>query len=569
MIDIKALFPINSAPSDPSLKSEGSTPQIERALNSQTAPQTVRAAGHIEVLISVKARLLAAVSAFKSALSGPLGTEFRATSSAPGIASITVTNPAIAHAFSADLTIRHLAKPQILVFRLAAHANPETVLAPTSSPLKIVTGASQQTLQIGSGNDTVKGFVQTLNTQTGLQASVLPTSKGLFIIVKTPPGAVHALEPAAIEAIRRVLRAPSQASTQSLVTALDKIEAKDAMVQLNGKPLGNAAQKMESHFSGYRITVHAAGQARLQSAETVASMHKRVARVMRELNTLVTYLASVAQGEKSGATTPPLAERMMAQAILTRLRKIMTRPIYGLTPAPLMPAELGIQITKAGTIHFDEERFKWMAEHRRDIVTAIFGPTHMPRDGMPEATEAVAPAPGQGVYLLAYDPFSTPAKATLNGLPMRINHDPLGRPVLTLRDDAQDVLIVLTANAPITTDIEYGQSLTDKLDDLTSALLVSDPSVLRADPKTGGPQKEAENDLAHSLSTIASISAQQVSQGDTAQANVINRLPPDMAEFIPYLLYIGILLSNVERHHLKRRRKLKRHGWRRKRSDPS
>jgi hypothetical protein len=47
------------------------------------------------------------------------------------------------------------------------------------------------------------------------------------------------------------------------------------------------------------------------------------------------------------------------------------------------------------------------------------------------------------------------------------------------------------------------------------------------------------------------------------QNNVVSSMPPKAAEFLVYLLWIGIWVSSIERDRSKRRRNQKKYGWRR------
>ncbi len=578
MVDIKTQFFLQtgSASSERRLTPEAPSRQVDPTKNSLTAAKTQRAAESVDTRVSVKARILNAVGSFKSSIGAVTGTDFKMTSTAPRMVSIGIANPALATAFSASMTIRQLAAPQIIVFRLAQGAKPDTVLKHSAGPVTLGSvqpnppGQSQQagqTLRIGSGNDTIEGLFQSLNALSGLKALLLQTREGLALVVKTRPGHHHALEPSSIAALRRLLQPALPSGPQPLVVSTGGAAAKDTLGELNGRPFVHAATTMDTLVSGYHITAHAPGQARLQSGETIASLQKRVAALLREMNTLITFLATTAQRGTSTATAPSLSERMIAHVLLDRLRKIVSRPIHGFGPDPVLLANLGIGIDAAGFLTLNEERFTQIAKHRRDMVAAILGPAAgqdgavSPQDGPPLLKGAV--------YRLVYDPTHNPAIATLNGTQLVTGQDALGRPVLTLHTQTQEVSIVLNAQEPVTTDIAYGQSLVDQITDFATATLDPADPLLRTDSAHDGEGQAADPEAAAADAMVAAMTVRQFVQGDGAQTNIIATLPPQVAEIMAYLLWIGLFVPEVKIDRRKKRRTQTPRGWRRKRSDPS
>lgn len=581
MVDIKPQFFPNtgSAPSERRLTPDAPSRPADPTVNSPTAAKTQRVADSVDTRISVKARILNAVSGFKSSVGAVTGTDFKMTSTAPRMVSLGIANPALTTAFSASITIRQMAGPQIIVFRLAQSAKPETVLQPTAAPVKLATiqpsqpgpsGQSQQSgqaLGIGPGNDTIKGLVQSLNGLSGLKASLLQTREGLALLVKTRPGSPNALEPASIAALRRLLQPALPSGTQPLVVSTGGVAAKDTLGELNGRAFVHAATDMDTLVSGYHITAHAPGKARLQSEETIASLQKRVAALLREMNTLITFLATTAQRGTGPATASSVSDRMIAHVLLDRLRKIVSRPIHGFGPDPVLPADLGIGVDAAGFLTLNEDRFTRIASQRRDMVAAIIGPG-AGQDGSAPAQVGPHLLAG-GVHRLVYDPTHSPVIAMLNGTPLATGRDALGRPVLTLRTQTQELSIVLTAEEPITTDIIYGQSLLNQVTDFAAVLIDPDNPLMRVDPASDDTAQAGEPEAAPADIMVAAMYIRQIAQGDAAQPNAIATLPPEAAEIVVYLLWIGLFIPDVKRDRRKKRRTHTPHGWRRKRPHPS
>ena len=568
MVDIKPEFFPNttSAQSDHRLALGALSQPAPPTVDTLTSSKNQRATDSVDTRISVKARILNAVSGFKSSIGALTATDFKITSSAPNMVSIGMGNPASASPFYANIVIRQLATPQIIVFRLPPSTTPDTVLQHTAGSVKLATvqpSQSQQTLKIGPSNDTIKALVQSLNGVSGLKASLLQTREGLALLVKTRPGSFHALVPASIKALRSLLQTTLQSGNQPLVVLTDEVAAKDTMGDLNGRPFVHASTAMNTLVSGYHITVHAPGQARLQSEETVVSVQKRVVTLLREINSLITFLATAAHR----GTTTSMADRVVAYVLLDRLRKIVSQPIHGFGPNPVLPADLGIRLDAAGLLALNEDWFTHVAQRRRDMVAAIIGPA-LGQNDAPPWQEADGPdLLAETVHKLIYDPAAKPVMATLNGTPLGTGRDASGRPVLSLRTQTQELSIVLTADKAISTDIPYGRSLLGQITDFATAVLDPGAPLTQTDAEAGGTPHAAEPEAATTDVMVAAVFARQIAQSDAAQTNAVAALPPQAAEIVVYLLWIGLFIPDVARGRHKKRRTQTAHGWRRKDSD--
>ncbi|AGI74781.1 hypothetical protein OA238_118p0830 (plasmid) [Octadecabacter arcticus 238] len=563
MINIKSLFLHSGAPSEPNIWSEGAAPQIDKLHSSQSLAKGERVAASLDVVISLKAKIFMAVSAFKSSLGTLSGTDFKVVSNAPSTVEISVTTPSHAKAFSADIIVRQLANPQIIVFRLTQNTKPETALCHIVSPLKVATTETTQTLSISGGKVTVKKFVQSLNDISGLKSSLVQTENGLVIIVKTLPGASQALQPTSVDAIQQMLWSSTKFGNRSLVVAMREIAAQDTVVDLNGKELTFAENRMESLVPGYVVTALKLGQAYLQSEETIASLLTRMTALMREINTLIKHLVSIAYSVKSAANLPTPAERLAAQALLHRLRKIVSQPIYGFARTPVLPATLGIEAAETGAIDFDEDCFEMMAAQERNMIAAIFGATKSQNTLLQEHDKAKAIPMNRLMYSLIYNPMGDTVTATLNGSPLAVQLAPQGHPILSLNDETHEVFVVLNANEPTIENLAYGHSLLDKLNDFATYFLNSDSRVTSVDTGLQANLQALEHNTAQSNSLVSAIFFQPLASTDGTQTNAVSSMPPKAAELLVYLLWIGVWVSSIERDRSKRRRNQKKYGWRR------
>ena len=94
-------------------------------------------------------------------------------------------------------------------------------MLPPAGPVKLSTGTTDHTVAIGAGNDSLKSLVQSLNGLPGLKAWLLQTRQGLALVLKSLPGTAHALQPASVATILRVLQAALPPHGQPLVVSVD------------------------------------------------------------------------------------------------------------------------------------------------------------------------------------------------------------------------------------------------------------------------------------------------------------------------------------------------------------
>jgi hypothetical protein len=350
---------------------------------------------------------------------------------------------------------------------------------------------------------------------------------------------------------------------RSLVVAMREIAAQDTVVDLNGKELTFAENRMESLVPGYVVTALKLGQAYLQSEETIASLLTRMTALMREINTLIKHLVSIAYSVKSTANLPTPAERLAAQALLHRLRKIVSQPIYGFARTPVLPATLGIEVAETGAIDFDEDCFEMMAAQERNMIAAIFGATKSQNTLLQEHDKAKAIPMNRLMYSLIYNPMGDTVTATLNGSPLAVQLAPQGHPILSLNDETHEVFVVLNANEPTIENLAYGHSLLDKLNDFATYFLNSDSRVTSVDTGLQANLQALEHNTAQSNSLVSAIFFQPLASTDGTQTNAVSSMPPKAAELLVYLLWIGVWVSSIERDRSKRRRNQKKYGWRR------
>lgn len=503
MVDIKAHSLADGALSERRMPTGPSAPALGAAAAAdRNSALTERSVASVQTAISVKAQIMQAFSGLRASLE----TLAKAGQSPSGTAAAAPSQTAL----SAGDGARPQGTAQIIVARFAPHVRADTLLQPPTGPVKLSTALSDHLLTMGPGKQTLTSVVQSLNSIPGLKAWLLPTQQGLALVVKSLPGTANALQPASLRTLWGLLQALSP-QDQPLVVAMDDIPATDRSP--------------------------ATLQTQLPGKETVAALQVKVAALIREMNAIITFLASFAKRGASNGTPISAQDRIFAQALLDRLRKIATRPVYGFASDPVLPADVGVDLGADGLLVFNKACFNSFASHRQDLLAAMIGPDGGRDDRVPSLTPA--DLLDKGVYRLIYDPTQRPVIATLGGAALPFCHDPQGRPVLTLGAPDQALGIVLAKDAPMATDLVYRLSLFDQLAGIAGAA-------------QDGSRASAPSDHAASENLILAVLAQAADASDITAPPVQDTLPPQLAELLFYLLWIGLFVPRVDRDRRKR-----------------
>ena len=554
MVDIKAHHSADGSLSERRLTSGPHTSLIGASAPIQNVPRPDRSSASVQTVISIKAQILQAFSSLRSSLETLNGAASKQNDKIARSASNGVPGEIIRTSLPAYSVERPQGTSQIVVVRFAQYPQRATVLLPTAGPVKLCTGITEQTLAEGPGNDTLMSLVQSLNGIPGLKAWLLQTSQGLALLVKILPATPYALQPTSIETLWRLLQSALLSQSQPLVISLDEISATDPFEGLTKL----ARDAGDGTAVDYQIAAIPQTHTHLHPKETIAALQLRVAALIREVNAMHTFLASIAKrGADSGTDINP-QDRIFAQVLLDRLRKITTGPVYGFASNPIFPADIGLEVGEDGLLTFDEACFNRMFDYRQDLLAAMVGPNANHDDIVLSPDIKTTDLLKQGVYKLIYDPKSTPVIATLDRFPLQRSHDPAGRPVLILDVQDQDLAIVLPKDSAMATELVYRLSLFDQLAAIAATTLPPDAPNLQSGTAHDVVVASAKRDDASVESMILAILAQAVDQSDVAQPAESDAIPPQAADLLSYLLWIGLFVPKVDRDRRKKQHQHRR-----------
>lgn len=443
---------------------------------------------------------------------------------------------------------------QIVVLRFAGYVQESTVLLPPTEPIKLSIGTKEHILAFGPYNNSLMSFAQSLNDITGMKAWLLQTRQGLSLLLKGLPGTSNALQPESLDILRRLMQPASSLSKQPFVVSVDEIPATDAW----NRSAGLASDVGDGDVDASRIVATPRSKAHLAPKGSVVQLQRRLMIMVREVNAILTFLASLANSGANSDVDVNAQDRIFAQVLLSRLRRILLRPVYGFASDPVYPADIGLRLGKDGLLEFDEVSFNKMYLHSQSLLSAMVGPDfefkNMFLSQEAGATQTLNPA----VYTLVYDPTHIPVLATLDGIPLRMCHDPLGRPVLVLEGYVQEISIVLNEDAKLSSELVYRLSLSEQLEDLAETVLRLDEGKIHSDAQLDFIVTSPWRDDAPAENTILSLVVDSVGRWETAQGIESGAIPPQAAELMFYLLWIGLFAREVDHDHRHKYRRIRR-----------
>lgn len=545
MVDIKAHYSTDGSLSERRLTSGPPTLLLGASASTRIVPQTDRSTASVQTLISIKAQIFQAFSGLRSSLETLTGAAAKENDKIARPASKGAPSEINRTALTAYSVTRPQGTSQIVVVRFAQYAQRATVLLPTAGPVTLSTGITERTLAVGPGNETLMSLVQSLNDMSGLRAWLLQTRQGLALLVKSLPGTSSALQPASIETLLRLLKSALLSQSQPLVISFDEIPAMDSWEGLTGL----ARDSGDRTAVDYRAVELPQSHAHRHPKETIAALQLRVAALICEVNAMHTFLASIAKHGAGSGTDINLQDRIFAQVLLDRLRKITIRPVYGFAPNPVFPSDIGLEVGEDGLLTFNEACFSRMSEDRQDLLAAMVGPNADPENIVLSPDVKVTDLLKQGVYTLIYDPTQTPVIATLDEFPLQRSHDPDGSPVLILGGQDQELVIVLPKDSPMSTEFVFRLSLFDQLAAIAATTLSPDAPNLQWGSARDVVVASAKRDDASFENMILAVLAQP------AESDAIS---PQVAELLFYLLWIGLFVPRVDSDRRKKQHTLRR-----------
>ena len=343
--------------------------------------------------ISAFASLASELNSLKFDLSSLADSNKYVPSSGNSNLAISVSDNSTATAFSSDVTVNSLASQQTLEFSGSSPFTSPTASINTGTlTLNLGTWYSSTgsfvnkstpvtyTVTVDSSNNTLQGLASSLNALSGISASVLQTSAGVYsLVVKSPMGADNAIRITTSDTGLNQFRAdPTIGSGSPAPATAQKQAASDAELVVDGVTVKRTSNSISNIFSGYTIDLKGETDTltpsnfNVSSSLDVDSAFNNAKTLVDRLNLTRTYFdelldRGIDDGEKGTLSADPVMK-----AISNQIRKLTEKSLVGFGSNSRYLSELGIQTKRDGTLLINEKSFKEAVENDPTSYDAIF-----------------------------------------------------------------------------------------------------------------------------------------------------------------------------------------------------
>ena len=369
--------------------------------------------------ISAFASLASELNSLKFDLSSLANSNKYVPSSGNSNLAISVSDNSTATAFSSDVTVNSLASQQTLEFSGSSPFTSPTASINTGTlTLNLGTWNSSAgsftnkstpityTVTVNSSNNTLQGLASSLNALSGISASVLQTSAGVYsLVVKSPMGADNAIRITTTDTGLNQFRAdPTIGSGSPAPATAQKQAASDAELVVDGVTVKRTSNSISNIFSGYTIDLKGETDTltpsnfNVSSSLDVDSAFNNAKTLVDRLNLTRTYFdelldRGIDDGEKGTLSADPVMK-----AISNQIRKLTENSLVGFGSNSRYLSELGIQTKRDGTLLINEKSFKEAVENDPTSYDAIFNSSITSNNTNLAISKTSISKPKAGVY---------------------------------------------------------------------------------------------------------------------------------------------------------------------------
>ena len=340
--------------------------------------------------ISAFASLASELNSLKSDLSSLADTNKYVPVSGNSNLAINVSDNSTAGAFSSDVVVNSLASQQTLQFSgSSAYTSPTASIGQGTLTLNLgtwnVSGNTfankstpvTHTVTVNSSNNTLQGLASSINALSGISASVLQISSGVYsLVVKSPMGADNAIKITTGDSALNDFRAdPTIAGTPR---TSQKQPASDAELVVDGVTVKRTSNSISDIFSGYTIDLKgetdtlSPSNFNVNSSLDVNSAFNNASILVDRLNLTRTYFDELLDRGVEDGETGTLSNDPVMKAISNQIKKLTENSLVGFGANSRYLSELGIQTKRDGTLLINEKSFKEAVEKDPIIYDSIF-----------------------------------------------------------------------------------------------------------------------------------------------------------------------------------------------------
>ena len=407
---------------------------------------------------------------------------------------ISVSDNSVATAFSSDVTVNSLASQQTLQFSGSSpYTSPTASIGQGTLTLNLGTwnalGNSftnkstpvTHTVTVDANNNTLQGLASSINALSGISASVLQTSAGVYsLVVKSPMGADNAIKISTDDAQLDDFRADP--TIVGMPRNAQKQVASDAELIVDGITVKRTSNSISNIFSGYTLDLKGETDTltpanfNVRSSLDVDSAFNNAQTLVDRLNLTRTFFDELMDRGVEDGEAGTLSDDPVMRSISNRIRKLTESNIVGFGANSRYLSELGIQTKRDGTLLINERSFKEAIEKDPSSYDAIFNSsiTSSNSNLVLSKTSFSTPKPGTYSYRHSSGDSYLDNIKLLKGTDLETGLDYYS----AIDGDASGVTIIPQSSVS-TAFVYIGESMLDKMDSYIENILSSSGDIER------------------------------------------------------------------------------------------
>ena len=499
--------------------------------------------------ISAFATLVSELNSLKTDLSTLSNSNKYVPSSGSTAMSISVSDNATASSFDSDIIINSLASQQTLQFSgSSAFTSPAASIGQGTLTLNLGTWNAAgnsftnkstpvtHTVRVDSNNNTLLGLASSINSLSGISASVLQTSAGVYsLVVKSPMGADNAIKITTSDAALNDFRAdPADGSGSPAPSAAQKSAASDANLTVDGVTVLRTTNSINDIFSGYTLelknTTSSSTPSNFRvssSLDTDAAFNSAKALVER-LNFTRTFFDELLDKGVVDGEVGTLSQDPTMKAISKNLRNLTENSIIGFGASSKYLSGLGISTKRDGTLLIEESTFKTSVENDPSSFDAVFNSTVTVDNTNILVNKAQTSQAKAGIYKYTNSAYI----GKLNGLtmsrtPSRIYDNDTDKNLIetppfsysSTSGDTSGITLIPQITGISSATVYVGESMLDKIDSYIENILASSGDIERRKSSLNKDITDIEDgliDINRKVDTIRERYLEQFSAMETA-----------------------------------------------------
>ena len=407
---------------------------------------------------------------------------------------ISVSDNSVATAFSSDVTVNSLASHQTLQFSGSSpYTSPTASIGQGTLTLNLgtwnVSGNSftnkstpvTYTVTVDANNNTLQGLASSINALSGISASVLQTSAGVYsLVVKSPMGADNAIKITTDDAQLDDFRADP--TIVGMPKNAQKQVASDAELIVDGITVKRTSNSISNIFSGYTLDLKGETDTltpanfNVRSSLDVDTAFDNAKSLVDRLNLTRNYFDELMDRGVEDGEAGTLSNDPVMRSISNRIRKLTESNIVGFGANSRYLSELGIQTKRDGTLLINERSFKDAVEKDPSSYDAIFNSsiTSSNSNLVLSKTSFSKPTPGTYSYRHSSGDSYLDNIKLLKGTDLETGLD-----YYSAVDGDPSGVTIIPQSSVSTAFVYIGESMLDKMDSYIENILSSSGDIER------------------------------------------------------------------------------------------